>query len=160
MISNSSFILRTPLSILPVATVPLPLIENTSSTGIRKGLSLSLTGTGIYSSNALIRSQIHLASPSASVGLFIALRADPLMIGAFSSNPFFFKTSLISSSTNSSSSGSETISHLFKNTTILGTLTCLARRTCSLVWGIGPSVAATTRIAPSIWAAPTIMFLT
>jgi len=25
--------------------------------------------------------------------------------------------------------------------------------------GIGPSVAATTRIAPSIWAAPVIMFL-
>ena len=32
-------------------------------------------------------------------------------------------------------------------------------RTCSLVWGIGPSVAATTRIAPSICAAPVIMFL-
>jgi hypothetical protein len=27
------------------------------------------------------------------------------------------------------------------------------------VCGIGPSVAATTRIAPSIWAAPVIMFL-
>ena len=33
-------------------------------------------------------------------------------------------------------------------------------RMCSFVWGIGPSVAATTRIAPSIWAAPVIIFLT
>ena len=53
-----------------------------------------------------------------------------------------------------------TISHLFKKTTIRGTFTCLARRTCSLVWGIGPSVAATTRIAPSICAAPVTIFLT
>ena len=33
-------------------------------------------------------------------------------------------------------------------------------RAGALVWGIGPSVAATTRIAPSICAAPVIMFLT
>jgi hypothetical protein len=31
---------------------------------------------------------------------------------------------------------------------------------CSRVWGIGPSAAEHTRIAPSIWAAPVIMFLT
>ena len=46
------------LSTLPVATVPLPEMENTSSTGIRKGLSMSLFGTGIYSSIAFIRSTI------------------------------------------------------------------------------------------------------
>ena len=40
-----------------------------------------------------------------------------------------------------------------------GTSTWRARRMCSRVWGMGPSVAATTRIAPSIWAAPVIMFL-
>jgi hypothetical protein len=45
-------------------------------------------------------------------------------------------------------------------TTMAGTPTCRARRMCSLVCGIGPSVAATTRIAPSICAAPVIMFLT
>ncbi len=45
--STSSFTLTEPLSILPVATVPLPLIENTSSTGIKKSLSTSLTGTGM-----------------------------------------------------------------------------------------------------------------
>ncbi|MPM54631.1 hypothetical protein SDC9_101410 [bioreactor metagenome] len=33
-------------------------------------------------------------------------------------------------------------------------------RMCSRVWGIGPSAAETTRIAPSICAAPVIMFLT
>ncbi len=45
--STSSFKLITPLSILPVATVPLPLIEKTSSTGIKKSLSVSLSGIGI-----------------------------------------------------------------------------------------------------------------
>ena len=40
------------------------------------------------------------------------------------------------------------------NTTIDGTPTCRASRMCSRVCGIGPSVAATTRIAPSICAAP------
>ena len=51
------------------------------------------------------------------------------------------------------------MSHLFMNTTRLGTFTCRASNTCSRVCGIGPSFAATTRIAPSIWAAPVIMFL-
>ena len=40
------------------------------------------------------------------------------------------------------------------------TPTCLDNRICSLVCGIGPSAAETTRIAPSICAAPVIMFLT
>jgi hypothetical protein len=46
------------------------------------------------------------------------------------------------------------------NTTIAGTPTCRASRMCSRVCGIGPSVAATTNIAPSICAAPVIMFFT
>ena len=33
-------------------------------------------------------------------------------------------------------------------------------RICSRVWGIGPSAADTTNIAPSICAAPVIMFFT
>ena len=41
----------------------------------------------------------------------------------------------------------------------VGTLTWRASSTCSRVCGIGPSVADTTRIAPSICAAPVIMFL-
>jgi len=48
---------------------------------------------------------------------------------------------------------------LFKKTTSAGTFTWRASRMCSRVCGIGPSVAATTRIAPSICAAPVIMFL-
>jgi hypothetical protein len=39
-------------------------------------------------------------------------------------------------------------------------LPCLASRMCSRVWGIGPSVDDTTRMPPSICAAPVIMFLT
>jgi hypothetical protein len=45
-------------------------------------------------------------------------------------------------------------------TTIRGTPTCGASRMCSRVCGIAPSSAETTRIAPSIWAAPVIMFFT
>ena len=51
------------------------------------------------------------------------------------------------------------LSTLLSATTIDGTPTWRASSTCSRVWGIGPSVAATTRIAPSTWAAPVIMFL-
>jgi hypothetical protein len=56
--------------------------------------------------------------------------------------------------------GSSTRSTLFRNTTIAGTPTWRASRMCSRVCGIGPSAALTTRIAPSICAAPVIMFLT
>ena len=40
-----------------------------------------------------------------------------------------------------------------------GTPTWRASRMCSRVCGIGPSAADTTRMAPSICAAPVIMFL-
>ena len=40
-----------------------------------------------------------------------------------------------------------------------GTSTWRASRMCSRVWGIGPSGAETTSTAPSICAAPVIMFL-
>ena len=46
-----------------------------------------------------------------------------------------------------------------KSGIILDTPTWRARRMCSRVCGMGPSAALTTRIAPSIWAAPVIMFL-
>ncbi len=52
------------------------------------------------------------------------------------------------------------MSVLFRNTTMNGTPTCRASRMCSRVCGIGPSAADTTRIAPSICAAPVIMFFT
>ncbi len=37
----------TPRSMRPVPTVPRPVIENTSSTGIRNGLSISRSGVGM-----------------------------------------------------------------------------------------------------------------
>ena len=74
-------------------------------------------------------------------------------------NSYFVSSSRTSSSTRSRISGSSTRSHLFMNTTIAGTFTCRASRMCSRVCGIGPSAADTTRTAPSIWAAPEIMFL-
>ena len=74
-------------------------------------------------------------------------------------NSYLERSSRTSISTSSSSSGSSTMSALFSATTIAGTSTWRASRMCSRVCGIGPSAAETTRIAPSIWAAPVIMFL-
>ena len=157
--STSSPTLSIPLSTLPVATVPRPVIENTSSIGIRNAWSFALCGSGMYVSTASISSRI--LSPHSPSGSSSALSADPLTIGVSSpGNSYSSRSSLTSISTRSSSSSSSTISHLFRNTMMYGTPTCLDRRMCSLVWGIGPSVAATTRIAPSICAAPVIMFLT
>ena len=75
-------------------------------------------------------------------------------------NSYALNSSRTSSSTRSSSSASSTRSHLFRNTSTDGTFTWRASRMCSRVCGIGPSVADTTRIAPSICAAPVIMFFT
>ena len=60
----------TPRSIRPVTTVPRPVIENTSSTGIRNGFSMSRTGSGMLSSQAAISSTTfspHSASPSSAL---------------------------------------------------------------------------------------------
>ena len=74
-------------------------------------------------------------------------------------NSYSVNSSRTSSSTNSNNSSSSTMSALFNATTMYGTPTCRANNTCSRVCGIGPSVAATTKIAPSTCAAPVIMFL-
>ena len=116
-ISTSSLTLRTPLSTLPVATVPRPVIEKISSIGIRNGLSVSLSGSGTYSSIVCISSRI--LSPHSELGSSRALRAEPWMIGVSSpGKSYSLRSSLISISTNSRSSGSSTISHLFMNTTM------------------------------------------
>ena len=47
MISMESPVLTMPCSTLPVTTVPRPVIENTSSIGIRNGLSRSRSGVGM-----------------------------------------------------------------------------------------------------------------
>ena len=136
------------------------MIENTSSTGIRNGLSSARFGCGIDLSSAAISSSMH-SFAAASSGFCSALAAAPRTIGISSpGNSYLFSSSRTSSSTSSSSSGSSTMSHLFRNTTMCGTFTCRASSTCSRVCGIGPSAADTTRIAPSICAAPVIMFFT
>ena len=132
MISTSSPTFSTPLSTLPVATVPLPVIENTSSTGMMNGLSLSLSGSGMYESTASNNSII--LSPQGPSGSSNAINADPLMIGVSSpGKSYSSRSSLTSISTKSRSSSSSTMSHLFKNTMMYGTPTCLDNRMCSLV---------------------------
>ena len=66
-ISISSPVLITPDSTLPVTTVPLPEIENTSSTGIKKSLSFGLSGCGINSSTFFINSKIEFFPISSSL---------------------------------------------------------------------------------------------
>ena len=46
-ISTSSETLMMPRSMRPVATVPRPLMPNTSSQGIRNGLSMARSGLGM-----------------------------------------------------------------------------------------------------------------
>ena len=156
-ISISSPVWTRPCSTFPVTTVPRPVIVNTSSIGIKNGLSNSRTGSGMKLSAAAINSRIfacHSSSPSN------AFNADTRTTGASSpGNSYSVNSSRTSNSTNSNNSSSSTASALFNATTMYGTPTCRANNTCSRVCGIGPSVAATTKIAPSTCAAPVIMFL-
>src|SRR5207302_312397 len=99
--------------------------------------------------------------PTHALSPAIAFKADPRITGTSSpGNSYLLSSSRTSSSTRSNSSASSTRSHLFRNTTIAGTFTCRASKMCSRVCGIGPSTAETTKIAPSICAAPVIMFFT
>ncbi|CAM3028984.1 hypothetical protein LEPN103867_15040 [Legionella pneumophila subsp. pneumophila] len=79
-ISTSSPTLTIPLSTRPVTTVPRPEIENTSSIGNKNGLSMFLTGSGMYESIvstnfSIALTPISLSSPSN------AFKAEPTTIG-------------------------------------------------------------------------------
>src|SRR5580765_3709469 len=123
--STSSPTLTMPRSMRPVATVPRPLMPNTSSTGMRNGLSMARSGVGMYESTASISSWMGLyASLLVSSGASSALSAEPRMTGMSSpGNSYLLNSSRTSSSTRSSNSGSSTMSHLFMNTTMYGTPT-------------------------------------
>ncbi len=83
------------------------------------------------------------------------------MIGMSSpGNSYFDNNSRTSNSTKSKQLRIIHHVHLVHKHHDVGTPTCRANKMCSRVCGIGPSAAATTRIAPSICAAPVIMFLT
>ena len=159
-ISISSPTLMMPRSIRPVTTVPRPEIEKTSSTGIKKSPSTARSGNGMYVSKASTNFSTD-GTPISDVSPSSALSAEPVTIGVSSpGNSYMSNNSRTSISTNSSSSSSSTMSALFKNTTMYGTPTWRDSRICSRVCGIGPSAAEQTKIAPSICAAPVIMFFT
>ena len=75
MISISSPTLTIPRSTRPVTTVPRPEMVNTSSTGIRNGLSISRFGSGTKLSSAAISAMID-GSPSSPASPSSALSAD------------------------------------------------------------------------------------
>ncbi len=120
-ISTSSPVLTTPRSTRPVTTVPRPVMVKTSSIGIRKGLSRSRSGCGMYSSTASMRSRIdwvHFSSP------WRAWKAEMRTTGQLSpSNSCEVSSSRTSISTSSMSSSSSTMSHLLRATTMAGTPT-------------------------------------
>src|SRR6188474_3288410 len=75
----------------PVATVPRPLIENTSSTAIKNGLSTSRIGSGISESSAASKLPIvssHFASPfkAGSAAPWITLPLSPSNLYLLSSS--------------------------------------------------------------------------
>lgn len=97
-----------PCSILPVTTVPLPEIVKTSSTGIKKGFSISLAGSSTKESNASINF-VTAGTPISEVSPSKALSALPTTIGVSSPGKSYVSSnSLISISTNSCSSASST----------------------------------------------------
>ena len=117
MISTSSPTLMMPRSMRPVATVPRPLIENTSSIAIRNGLSMSRTGSGMYAVERVEQLADRLLPLRVAVERREAPR--PRTTGALSpSNLYLLRSSRTSISTRSSISGSSTASHLFRNTTM------------------------------------------
>ena len=73
----------------PVATVPRPVIVNTSSTGIRNGLSISRTGSGMNESHASISFWIDCV-PYSESSPSSALSAEPRMIGVSSPGNWYF----------------------------------------------------------------------
>ena len=124
-ISISSPTFTIPRSTLPVTTVPRPLMVNTSSMGIKNSLSMGRSGSGMYSSTESINSMILLFHSSSRPPVVSRLfKALPRVMGISSpGNLYSLSNSRISSSTRSRISSSSTISHLFMNTTILGTFT-------------------------------------
>ena len=130
-ISISSPVWTTPCSTLPVTTVPRPVIENTSSIGIKNGLSRSRVGSGTNESTASINANTPAA---ASASPSSAFNAETRTIGVSSpGNSYSLSSSRTSSSTSSNSSSSSTWSTLFSATTIDGTPTWRANSTCSRV---------------------------
>ncbi|CFO04654.1 Uncharacterised protein [Bordetella pertussis] len=114
----------------------------------------------MYVSSACASDRI-ACSPSSPLSPSSASLAEPFTIGVSSpGKSYLLSSSRTSISTSSSSSASSTMSALFRNTMMYGTPTWRDSKMCSRVCGIGPSAADTTRIAPSICAAPVIMFFT
>ena len=158
MISISSPTFTIPRSTRPVTTVPRPVIVNTSSIGIKNGRSTSRVGSGKNVSTDAINSKIfgvHSGSPSS------AFNADTRTTGVSSpGNSYSFRQ--LPHLELDELQDLLVIDHVATCSTRRqcdGTPTWRANNTCSRVCGIGPSVAATTKIAPSICAAPVIMFL-
>ena len=149
-----------PRSMRPVTTVPRPLIENTSSTAIRNGLSMSRSGVR----HVLVHRvhQLHHRLHPLVFTVECAERPSPAPPGCC---PRRSRTSSRSSrtsiSTNSRRSGSSTASTLVHEAP-----RCTEHRPVDpearAPWSAasGRPLALTTRIAPSICAAPVIMFFT
>jgi hypothetical protein len=141
----------------PVTTVPRPVIVKTSSIGMRNGLSVVALGLR----DVLVDRVHQLDDRLAPLGVALErLERRDATTGSVVARELVLGEQLADLELDELEE-LLVVDHvaLFSATTMYGTPTWRASSTCSRVCGIGPSVAATTRIAPSIWAAPVIMFL-
>ena len=83
-ISTSSPTLTIPRSTRPVTTVPRPEIENTSSIGIRNGLSIARSGSGNVGVQSFNQLHDRMVPISLSSSPSSAFKAEPRMIGVSS----------------------------------------------------------------------------
>ncbi len=146
----------------PVPTVPRPVIVKTSSIGIRNGLSTARSGVGMYTSTASIRAKIGSASGSPRLPLdWSALSAEPRMTGQSSPGNSYELEQLADFQLDEFEQlvVVDHVGLVEEHDDVRHADLASSSRMCSRVCGIGPSVADTTRIAPSICAAPVIMFL-
>ena len=145
----------------PVPTVPRPLIENTSSIGHQERLVLlalrhrDVAVQGVHQLVDALAGRVVLAAASAWPASDVAaddrdLVAGELVLGEQLADFHLDQVEQL---------GVVDGVDLVEEDDDRGTPTWRASRMCSRVCGIGPSLAATTRMAPSIWAAPVIMFL-
>ena len=157
-ISISSPVWTIPCSTLPVTTVPRPVIENTSSIGIRNGLSRSRSGSGMYSSTAAISSMI--CSWRASASPSSAFSAETLTTGVSSPGNSYSVQQLADLELDELEE-LLVVDHvdLVERHHDRGHADLAGEQ--HVLTGLGHRTVrgATTRIAPSTWAAPVIMFL-
>src|SRR5207245_8622201 len=162
---NATFMpgFRTPVSMRPTATTPIPVMLYTSWIGIRSGLSTGFDGTSRLFSAATMVGPLYQDIFVDGFTMFSPLYELIGMNGTLSTlYPTDFRswvTSVLISLNRASEYSGFVASILLIATISCSTPRVLARKMCSFVCVWTPSAAPTTRTAASAWDVPVIMFL-